>query len=218
MPSLLSVNTARPLPVGYSQQEATGINKQPVAGPVYVTNGSYATQAGSALSGDCVVDRRFHGGDHQAVYAFAREDLDRWESELGRTLNSGMFGENLTTIGLEVNSALIGERWRIGDQLLLEVTSARLPCRVFASWIAQPSWVKRFTLDARPGAYLRVLEPGEIKEGDPITAVHRPDHEVTVSFLFRALTTEPQLLPRCLNTGSALNPAQEETIRKRLSL
>lgn len=218
MPSLLSVNTARSLPVNYAQKGATGINKQPVVGPVHVADRRYATQAGSALSGDCVIDRRFHGGDHQAVYAFAREDLDRWERELDRTLNNGTFGENLTTAGLEVNSALIGERWRIGDRVLLEVTSARLPCRVFASWIAEPGWVKRFTLDARPGAYLRVMEPGEIKEGDPITVIHRPGHEVTVSFLFRALTAEPQLLPRCLNTDSALNPAQEEMIRKRLGL
>ncbi|MFF3062655.1 MOSC domain-containing protein [Streptomyces sp. NPDC057909] len=218
MPSLLSVNTARPLPVDYSRQGTTGINKLPVAGPVHVADREYATQAGSALGGDCVVDRRFHGGDHQAVYAFAREDLDRWEGELGRTLNNGVFGENLTTVGLKVNSALIGERWRVGDRVLLEVTSARLPCRVFASWIAEPGWVKRFTLDAQPGAYLRVLEPGEIKAGDPITVVHRPDHEVTVSFLFRALTAEPQLLPHSLNAGSALNPTQEEMIRKRLNL
>lgn len=218
MPSLLSINIAGAMPAEYSRTKSTGINKLPAAGPVFVADGGHAARVGSALDGDCIVDRRFHGGAHQAVYAFAREDLDRWEEMLGRTLRSGTFGENLTTVGLGVNSALIGERWRVGDRVLLEVTSARLPCRVFSSWMDEADWLKRFTSEARPGAYFRVLEPGFIKAGDQIDVVHRPDHEITVSFLFRALTRERNLLSHCLAAGSALNPSQEEMIRKRLGL
>lgn len=151
-------------------------------------------------------DLRHHGGDHQAVYAFAREDLTAWEKELGRELSNGVFGENLTTSGLDVNGASIGERWRIGASLVLEVTSPRIPCRTFAGWLAEKGWVKRFTQAARPGAYLRVIEPGEIKAGDDIEVVSRPEHGVTVELFFRALTTEPDLLPRVLDAGDALNP------------
>ncbi|MFD0888693.1 MOSC domain-containing protein, partial [Streptosporangium algeriense] len=172
--------------------------------------------AGSGVAGDVIGDLRDHGGDDQAVYAYAREDLDLWEPELGRELRNGVFGENLTTSGLDVNGALIGERWRIGADLVLEVTSARIPCRTFAGWLAEKGWVRRFTQAARPGAYLRVIEPGRIEAGDRIEVVLRPGHDVTVEVLFRALTTQAELLPRTLAAGEALNVLSAERIRRRL--
>ena len=91
---------------------------------------------------------RNHGGPDQAVYAYAREDLDL-EAELGRPLENGVFGENLTTEGLDVNGALIGERWRIGPDVILEVSRPRIPCGTFQGWMAQGDWIKRFTQVAR---------------------------------------------------------------------
>ncbi|MEU4210106.1 MOSC domain-containing protein [Streptomyces sp. NPDC026206] len=188
----------------------TGIDKRPVAGPVAVAAPGPKGTAGSGLAGDTLVDLRHHGGDHQAVYAFAREDLDGWERELGRSLPDGSFGENLTTSGVDVNDARIGERWRIGTDLLLEVASPRIPCRTFADWLGETGWIRRFTQEAAPGAYLRVIEPGEIRAGDPVTVVHRPGHEVSISFAFRAVTTERDLLPGVLAAGDALDPQMRE--------
>ncbi|MFI0740021.1 MOSC domain-containing protein [Streptomyces sp. NPDC021100] len=185
---------------------ASGIDKRPVAGPVAVAAPGPKGEAGGGLAGDAVVSWKHHGGDDQAVYAFAREDLDRWERELGRTLPDGSFGENLTTSGVDVSGARIGERWRVGDRLLLEVTSPRIPCRTFADWLGERGWMRRFTEEAAPGAYLRVLEPGEVRAGDPVTVVHRPGHEVSVAFAFRARTTERALLPRVLAAGDGLHP------------
>jgi MOSC domain-containing protein YiiM len=65
----------------------------------------------------------------------------------------------------------------------------------------RPGWLKTFTGAARPGAYLRVLTPGLVRAGDPLEVTHRPDHSVTVSMVFRALTTEPALLPRLLEAA-----------------
>src|ERR1700751_100368 len=100
---LLSVNVARAHAAEYSGGP-TGINKRPVYGPVTMAapgpRGLTAT-AGSGLAGDTVYYRE-HGGDHQAVYAYAREDLDAWAAELERELPGGAFGENLTTSGLDV--------------------------------------------------------------------------------------------------------------------
>lgn len=189
----------------------SGIDKRPVPGPVAVAAPGPKGVAGSGLAGDAIVSLRHHGGDDQAVYAFAREDLDDWERALGRTLPDGSFGENLTTAGVDVSGARIGERWRVGERLLLEVTSPRIPCRTFATWLGENGWVRRFTEAAAPGAYLRVLEPGEVRAGDPIAVVHRPAHEVSVSFAFRARTTERALLPRVLAAGDALHP---ELLRK----
>ncbi|WKX72057.1 MOSC domain-containing protein [Streptomyces sp. XD-27] len=211
---LLSVNLGRPHSADYTSIEFTGIDKRPVTRSVAVAAPGPKGTAGSGVAGDAVCDLRHHGGDDQAVYAFAREDLDDWEKALGRELPNGVFGENLTTLGLDVNSALIGERWRIGRDVILEITSPRIPCRTFAGWLGESGWMKRFTQAAAPGAYLRVVEPGEIRAGDPVEIVHRPDHEVTVSFLFRAETTERTLLPRVLAAGSSLHPEALEKARE----
>ncbi|MER5481827.1 MOSC domain-containing protein [Streptomyces sp. NPDC002812] len=205
---LISVNLGRATAVDYTDAPdgLTGHGKIPAPGPVRVFAPGPKGIGASGVEGDDVCHLRHHGGDHQAVYAYAREDLEWWERELGRELPGGIFGENFTTSGLDVNGALLGERWRVGPDLLLEVASARIPCRTFQGMLGEKAWVKRFTQEARPGAYLRVLREGAVSPGDTIEIVHRPDHEVTVEFWFRAFTTERELLPRTLAAGDALEP------------
>ncbi|MEV5548939.1 MOSC domain-containing protein [Streptomyces sp. NPDC052309] len=216
MTLLLSVNLGRPKAVPYTDhpEGVTGIDKRPADGPVRVSAPGPKGTGASGLAGDAVCDTRHHGGTDQAVYAVAREDLDDWERELGRPLPNGSFGENLTTAGLDVSGARIGERWRIGPDLVLEVTSGRIPCRTFQGHLGESQWVRRFTRKGAPGAYLRVIEPGEIRAGDPVEIVHRPGHEVTVALQFRAVTTERELLPRLLAAGEALHPEALATARK----
>ncbi|MFI5836840.1 MOSC domain-containing protein [Micromonospora sp. NPDC051300] len=213
---VLSVNVGRPQPNPWKGIGATGIDKRPVEGPVSVTAPGPKGTGEVGLAGDRVYDVAHHGGADQAVYAYAREDLDRWQAELGRSLGDGSFGENLTTTGLDVNGALVGERWRIGSDVVLEVSCARIPCGTFQGWLGEQGWIKRFTAAAVPGAYLRVVEPGEVRAGDAVEVVHRPAHEVTVAFLFRAVTSEPELLPRVL-AADALPADDRERIRRRLS-
>ncbi|MFS8200732.1 MOSC domain-containing protein [Streptomyces sp. CWNU-52B] len=210
---LLSVNLGRPKAVDYTDQAdgVTGIDKRPVDGPVRVAAPGPAGVGGSGLAGDAVCELRYHGGNDQAVYAFAREDLDDWGRELGRHLAGGAFGENLTTSGVDVSGARIGERWRVGSDVVLEVTSGRVPCLTFQGHMGEKAWVRRFTRKGVTGAYLRVIEPGEIRAGDPVEIVHRPDHEVTTAFQFRAVTLERALLPRVLAAGDALHPRARET-------
>lgn len=191
---VLSVNVGRPRPNPWKRLPLTGIDKQPVDGPVAVTAPGPKGTGAVGLAGDRVYDVRHHGGDDQAVYAYASEDLRYWEGELGRALPHGSFGENLTTEGIDVNSALIGERWRIGSAVL-EVSCPRIPCATFAGWLDRAGWLTEFTRAARPGPYFRVVEAGELTAGDPITVVERPGHEVTVALAFRAMTLEKELLP-----------------------
>ncbi|MDX2920207.1 MOSC domain-containing protein [Streptomyces sp. NE06-03C] len=211
---LLTVNIGRLRPNARTDgpNGLSGIDKRPVEGPVEVRDPGPKGVGGSGLSGDAVCDLRHHGGSDQAVYAFAREELDDWERELGgRKLANGVFGENFTTRGLDVSGALIGERWRVGADLVLEVTSGRIPCRTFAEHVQERGWVKRFTEQGVTGAYLRVIEPGTVRAGDPIEIMHRPDHEITAALQFRASTTERTLLPSLLAAGEALHP---EALRK----
>ncbi|WP_436496830.1 MOSC domain-containing protein [Actinokineospora sp. HUAS TT18] len=191
--NVLTVNVGVPRAIE-SKAGTSAIDKRPVDHPVKVT----APQAGhSGVSGDHICDVDNHGGEDQAVYAYAREDLDRWQAKLSTTLANGAFGENLTTDGIDLTNAEVGERWRVGTAEL-QVTVPRIPCRTFAVWLDQQGWVKTFTNAAVPGAYLKVLTPGEIKAGDAIEVVHRPGHGVTMGLTFRALTTEPELLPDLL--------------------
>jgi MOSC domain-containing protein YiiM len=212
--SLLSVNVGQPRLNPWKTMKLTGIDKRPVDGPVMVTPPRAKGMGMVGLAGDRVYDVLHHGGPDQAVYAYAREDLDFWAAEIGRPLPSGVFGENLTTSGLDVNGALIGERWRIGPDVILEASAPRIPCGTFQGWLAQAGWIKRFTLAAMPGAYFRVIEPGEIRAGDPIEIVHRPEHDVTVELTFRALTLAPELLPRLL-VADALPSELRELARRR---
>jgi MOSC domain-containing protein YiiM len=211
---LLSVNVGKPRPNPWKGLVATGIDKRPLAGPVAVSAPGPKGNGAVGLAGDRVYDVKHHGGSDQAVYAYAREDLDGWQAELGRPLANGVFGENLTTLGLGVNSALIGERWRIGPKVVLEVSCARIPCATFQGWLERDGWIKRFTAAALPGAYLRVIQSGDIRAGDLIEIVHRPDHDVTVALVFRAMTLEPDLLPQ-LVAADALPPADRELARRR---
>ncbi|MDQ1536886.1 MAG: hypothetical protein QOE58_1279, partial [Actinomycetota bacterium] len=197
---VLSVNLARVQPNPHKRGvDLTGIEKVPTLESVTVrAPGTKRDGLGSGLVGDVVCDRTHHGGDTQAVYTYAREDLDSWESVLGRNLVGGVFGENLTTTGADVSGAIIGERWRIGDELELAVTVPRMPCGTFRGWMDERGWLKTFTRAAAPGAYMRVVCPGQVRAGDSLTIVHRPAHGVTVSQVFRALTLEPGLLPSIL--------------------
>jgi MOSC domain-containing protein YiiM len=212
---LLSVNIGRPRPNPWKRLSATGIDKRPVEGPVAVTAPGPKGTGAVGLAGDRAYDVRHHGGTDQAVYAYAREDLDLWAAELDRTLANGVFGENLTTLGLDVNGALIGERWRIGSGVVLEVSCPRVPCATFQGWLEQEGWIKRFTRAARPGAYLRVIEAGDVQAGDPVEIAYRPGHDVTVALVFRALTREPELLPR-LPVADALPQDIRELVRRRV--
>ncbi|MEU0882373.1 MOSC domain-containing protein [Lentzea sp. NPDC005914] len=215
MPVVLSLNIAsKTIPVDYTRTGVTGIDKRPVDGPLEVRPPGKKGSSGSGVAGDTIGDLTAHGGDYQAVYGYAREDLDYWQGELGLDLRNGQFGENLTTQGIDHTHARIGEQWRVGTATL-EVSAARIPCRTFAEFLGQRGWVKRFTQVARPGAYFRVLEAGRFAPGDEITVLRRPDHDVTVELFFRALTTEAELLPRLLEAGDSVPPQVIELVHKR---
>jgi MOSC domain-containing protein YiiM len=203
--SLLSVNVGRPQAREWAGIGRTSIEKQPVAGPV--------TARTLGLDGDQVSDTEHHGGVDQAVYAFAREDLDLWVEWLGQPIRDGQFGENLTTSGIDVNEAEVGERWQVGSAVL-EVASVRIPCNDFKNWMGvsgydNAAWVKRFTTEGRPGPYLRVVTEGVLQAGDDIRVVHRPGHGVTVATMFAALTTRQDLLPELLRVDGLVAEARE---------
>lgn len=194
----------------------TGIDKRPTGLPVEVrAPGPMRGGLGSGIVGDVIGNRKLHGGDDQAVYAYAREDLDAWEKRLDRELSNGTFGENVTTSGVDVSEAVIGERWRIGsDGVLLEVTSPRTPCKTFANRLGIAGWIKTFTHGGSPGAYLRVIEPGSIRAGDDVEVLERPAHGITIAFVYRALMLDPDLLPELLTVDALPQDIKDQAQRR----
>ena len=187
-----SVNVGRPLAYDTGRRTVvTAIVKQPVAGRVAVR--------GVNLDGDDQADRTVHGGPDKAVYAYAQEEIRRWEEELGRELGPGTFGENLTTEGIDVSGALVGERWSIGTTLL-EVVQPRVPCFKLGLRMGDPTFLKRFAQASRPGAYLRIVEEGELGAGDAIAVdlAALPDHGVSMRLLSDALLLDSGLIPQAL--------------------
>jgi MOSC domain-containing protein YiiM len=185
-----SVNVGAPQPVEVDGHSVlTAIWKHPVEGRVPVR--------GVNLRGDDQADRSVHGGPDKAVYAYAAEDGEWWTEELGRGLDDAPFGENLTTRGLPVSQAVIGECWEVGSALL-EVAQPRLPCFKLGLRMGDRLFPKRFAAAGRPGAYLRIVREGDVGAGDPIEVVSRPAHGVTSALVSRALVGEPELLPQAL--------------------
>jgi MOSC domain-containing protein YiiM len=212
---ILSVNLAVPERSTAKHVGMTGITKRPVDGPVHVRPpGPKTIGLHSGLVGDRIFDVRHHGGDDQAVYAYAREDYDWWERELGRELPGGVFGDNLTTTGLDVNGALIGETWRVGAELVLQATFGRIPCATFQAKMGEPHWVKRFTAANRTGTYLRVVTPGPVQAGDAVRILDRPAKSMTIAEAFAAWTTAPELLPRLLEVEAASEDLKEDARRR----
>ncbi len=188
--SLLSVNVGGIREFEFDGRVAvSAIWKAPVTGRV--------TARGVNLEGDDQADRAAHGGPDKAVYAYAIEDLRWWKKDLGRPLECGELGENLTTEGIDVNGALVGERWEIGSTVL-EVSEPRVPCWRFGVRMEDKLFPRRFTKAGRPGAYLRIVVEGDVGAGDEIRVVERPDHDVTVGDVFRIFTRDRDELARLL--------------------
>ncbi len=205
MPCVSSVNVGRPqqIAVRRGRPLMSAIGKRPVEGRVRVE--------GANVTGDQQADLRVHGGPDKAVYAYASEDAAWWAEQLGREIPPGMFGENLTTEGVDVSGAAIGERWRIGT-VVLEVAQPRLPCAKLGTRFGDQKMVKRFGEASRPGAYLRIVTEGELGAGDEIERLSRPEHGITVAFVADAILLDETLRARA---GSAPELAESLAVHLR---
>ena len=196
---VVSVNVGRPAPLDTGRRVVqSAIVKTAVEGPV--------AARGVNLEGDDQADRSVHGGAEQAVYAYALEDTAWWSEQLGRELGPGAFGENLTLEGVDVNRALLGERWRIGT-VELQVTLPRVPCFKLGARMEDQRFLKRFLLARRPGAYLAIVREGELQAGDCVAVVRRPEHTVSVVQVLEALLIDRSRLP-------GLQPARADMLPK----
>lgn len=174
---LLSINLGKAEPVrGARDPYLSGIAKRAVATPVQITV--------EGLEGDAVCDPRYHGGRDQAVYLYGQPDYDWWVKELGRPLEPGTFGENLTLANWESATAAVGDQFHIGD-VTLEVTSPRVPCATLSRHMGDSTFLKKFRRAERPGVYCRVLREGEVRAGQAVRFEPRGGDTLGIMELYR---------------------------------
>ena len=188
MIKILAVCTgsARPVP---GKSYKTGIFKTPTDAAIVVDR--------EGLLGDAICNRKHHGGAEQAVYAFGSIDLHWWSNELGRTIEPGTFGENLVIEGVDSRAVSVGDRFET-DSVVLEVTSARIPCNTLTARMGDPAFARRFMQAGRPGFYCRVLRDGVVQAGDAVT--------------YTPFDGEPVSMPELLRTYGK-NVSEEDRLR-----
>ncbi len=198
MSRIISVNAGELRTVEFrGRMVSTGIYKLPVEGAVRVE--------GVNLGGDDQADRRVHGGVDKAVYAYASEDYEWWSGQLGRNLPPGTFGDNLTTQGIDVGGAVVGQHWRIGD-VALEVSEPRVPCYKLGIRMGDPGFPQMFSAAHRPGAYLRIVEEGSLASGDRIEIGTPPGHGLTVGDIARIYDRDHHEAGRLLEVAQLSDP------------
>ncbi|SOC52512.1 MOSC domain-containing protein [Ornithinimicrobium cerasi] len=209
-----STNLALPKPGPGRAGYRTGIDKRPADRVEVFAPGPHHGD-GPGVVGDHVGNTQHHGGEHKAVYAFSREELDRWEVELQRGLSDGTFGENLTTEGIDLESLLINQRLRVGEDVVLEVSVPRTPCATFTAHLGERGWVRRFTDRGRCGAYFRVVAPGVVRAGDPVELLEPPDHDVDMLTAFAAAMGDDDAAARVV-AARCLPAVHHEKLARRL--
>jgi MOSC domain-containing protein YiiM len=210
-----SVNVGSSEPNTAKSVGVTGFRKRTVESALLRPPGPKHGGLGSGLVGDFIGDVASHGGDRQAVYAFSREELDAWEARLGRTLPDGAFGENLTTTGTDIDAGRVGDRWAVGDEVVLEVTGPRIPCATFSLRMGERGWLRTFAEVGRTGAYLAIVAGGTVRPGDPIEIVSRANHDLSLPVTFRAFMGDPAAARAVLDAGF-LPDDEEEWLRGRV--
>lgn len=189
---LVSINVGTPREFEYKGRTAiSAIWKSPVSGRI--------AAKGVNLEGDDQADREAHGGFDKAIYTYAMEDLQWWEQQIEQNIEHGQFGENFTTLGVDVNGALVGERWEIGSTIL-EVSEPRIPCWRFGVRMNDKTFPKKFTQALRPGSYLRIIKEGDVGIGDEIKVVEKPNHSLSIQDVFRIYTKDRHEATRILDT------------------
>ena len=193
MAIIASINIGQPEPIP-GKSAKTGIFKRPIDGEITITR--------EGLEGDAILNRKHHGGRDQAVYLYFKDDYEWWSRELEAEIGPGVFGENLTIAGIEGRKMAIGDRLII-DEVVLEVTSHRTPCMVFAARMGDPGFAKRFHKAGRPGAYCRVIKEGAFHAGEPVRHEPYTGERITVAEMMAldgVRDIDPDFMERVLKT------------------
>ncbi len=157
----------------------TGIFKIPVNKPIHL--------GFTDVTADVVIDRRYHGGTDKACYLYSSDHYPFWKEKFPKlNWQWGMFGENITVVGLDETSIHIGDIYKLGSALV-QITQPRQPCFKLGIRLKNPKAVKQFVTAEKPGAYIRVMESGLVSVNDAMELIERKPANFTLNEVFHLL-------------------------------
>ncbi|NND16034.1 MAG: MOSC domain-containing protein, partial [Eudoraea sp.] len=156
--------------------------KEPVTGPIYLKD--------HAVTADTIGNKKVHGGEYKACYLFSSEHYPYWKEVYpSMDWNWGMFGENVTTEGLLDSEIHIGDIFKIGSSIV-QATIPREPCYKLGVKFNDQHIIETFIAHGYPGTYVKILEEGEIKEGDIIEKLEAAKNSISIAYFFKILNTK----------------------------
>lgn len=171
---IISINVGKPKNFIYNGKEfVTGIQKQPVDGPVFLSFLNF--------SGDGQADLVHHGGRDKAVCVYPYDHYAYWEHELERKLDVVAFGENLTVKGLLETEVCIGDTFQLGEAVV-QVSQPRQPCHKIAKKHRVNDLPLRVQNTGYTGFYFRVLKEGWVETQSRLQLIEKHPLNITVSF------------------------------------
>lgn len=188
------------------REEQTGIFKYPTDEPLFLSK--------MDVLKDTVIDREHHAGINKACYLFPSDRYPYWKGMYPElNWDWGMFGENLTVEGLDESIMRIGDIYKIGNAVV-QVSQPREPCYKLGVRFGNAKILKEFIDYGSSGTYVRILEEGEVKNGDELILQEKSENTLTVKECFQIILAkqkDPVLLQKAIN-----NPSLPEYKRDRL--
>lgn len=175
-----SVNTGKPTQINWhGKTEITGIYKAPVDGPIRLEM--------SVVANDTIGNLKVHGGPHKACYLFSTAQYPFWKARYPELQwQWGMFGENLTILGMDEAQMRIGDIYRIGEALV-QVSQPREPCYKLGIRFGNQNILKEFIEHGYSGTYVRVLQEGLVRAGDKVIMEEQADNPLSVKQCFELI-------------------------------
>ncbi|RKN78125.1 MOSC domain-containing protein [Ulvibacterium marinum] len=208
---IISTNIGQPTTILWNnKKEQTGIFKYPVSEPLFLEKESVAQ--------DTISNRKVHGGVHKACYLFSMDQYPYWKGLYPHLeWNWGMFGENLTIEGLDETQIRIGDIFRIGTALV-QVSQSREPCYKLGVRFGNQDILRQFIDHGYSGAYVRILEEGQVRTGDILQLEQASENPLTVKQFFNFLferKKNPDILQLAI-ANTALPERKRERLKKYL--
>lgn len=206
---VISTNIGKPTTFEWNgREEQTGIFKYPVDEPLFLTKAD--------VQKDTVIDRKHHAGVNKACYLFAADQYSFWKHKYPKLeWNWGMFGENLTVLGMDESLIRIGDIYKIGTALV-QVSQPREPCYKLGVRFNDQNILRQYVDHAFPGTYVRILEEGEVRKEDEIILIEQSENTLTVKQSFELILARKKdpILLRLAIENLALPEYKRERLKK----
>jgi MOSC domain-containing protein YiiM len=174
---VISVNIGKKEKLIYKGEEiVTGILKYPVNNAISLGK--------EDVVDDAVVDRRYHGGEDQAVYAYSENHYNYWKSLFPNLdWHFGMFGENLTITNLDETKIYVGSVYKLGETII-EVTKPRTPCKKLGIVFKTQHFLKQFWNTTKSGIYFKVIKTGKVAVNDELILIKKAEKSPTIAEVY----------------------------------